>query len=396
MSKPMDNDPSSSNLCLTAARAVTCDSNEPPNTTSRVSTRSSKVMSQDPGEAPNLNTPVNKIRGLVKTLAPRKRQTSKTEDNPNTETPTEQASVKSPSRQNMTLIKSLKRKRTTSTLNLSTSPKKLRNEKQPSEDPNVSTSCNLSPLFPVLKLRRTAGTTNNYVALLSEKNGSSYEQNDLKSNPNSGAAQESSIEDSNAHPHNTRFKGKKRTGRNSDESDNSTKINAINEEDIPLQNGETLVQVYTKRPSTPTSPSTFEENPKGKHSNVNKAYAKRGVQPRHHDQAMRVGEVVWGKVHGHPWWPGRIMGILCHASENDAGFVKVAWYGSTTTSDISCSFLVTFQEHFKQLFKKQKQGAYRRAVREAQQDLQVMSVGEQVLPVWQWIMWCMLWTLGVP
>ena len=369
----MENDTSSSNLCLTAARAVTCDSNEPPSSTSRVSTRSSKVMSQGPGDAPNLNTPVNKIRGLVKTLAPRKRQTNKAADNPNTEAPTEQAPVKSPSRQNMTLIKSLKRKRATSNLNLSTSPKKLKDEKQPSGDPK---SCNLSPLFPVLKLRRTAGTTNNYVALLSEKNGSSCEQNELKSSPNSITSQ-----DSNTHQHNTRFKGKKRTSRNSDESENTKNTDVTNEEDIPLENGEPLVEVYTKRPSTPTSPSAFEENSKGKQSNVNKTYAKRGVQPRHHDQEMRVGDIVWGKVHGHPWWPGRILGILCHASENEAGFVKVAWYGSTTTSDISCSFLVTFQEHFKQLFKKQKQGPYRRAVREAQQDIQFMSVDGQVLPV---------------
>lgn len=92
---------------------------------------------------------------------------------------------------------------------------------------------------------------------------------------------------------------------------------------------------------------------------------------------MRVGEIIWGKVHGHPWWPGRILHIICHATEDKPSFVKVSWYGSTTTSEISCSFLMTFEEHFKQLYKKQKQGAYRRAVRQAQQDLQVMYTGNQ-------------------
>lgn len=351
---------------LTAARAVTCVSNEPPITASRVSTRSSKMMSQDQGATPNLITPVNKIRGLVKTLAPRKRQTKKTGDSPNptTEDPTEPQ--KSP-QQKMTLMKSMKRKRTTSNSNLSTSPKKVKNEEGASDDPKLSR--NLSQLIPVVKLTRTAGTANNYVAFLAEKNGKVDKETDVKSNNQSL--------DSTSHKHNTRYKGKKLTSH--DSNDNRKTPDVQNEQGMSLPNGEPLVEVYTKQPSTPTS--MLDENPKGKHWNVNKAYAKRGVQPRNHNQEMRVGDIVWGKVHGHPWWPGRILGILCQATESVAGFVKVAWYGSTTTSDISCSFLLTFEENFKQLFKKQKHGAYRRAVREAQQDIQVMSVDGQVLQV---------------
>ncbi|XP_028413231.1 PWWP domain-containing protein 2A-like isoform X2 [Dendronephthya gigantea] len=332
---------------------------------SRVSTRSSRMLSQDQRDADEIITPVNKIRGLVKTLTPRKRQAAKREESPS---PTSEP-LKSPQ---MTLLKAVKRKRTSA--NSMTSPKMTKNDED-SIDSKLSLAPNLSPLFPVLKLRRTAGSANSYVALLSEKNGNLNGQNDVKSNENSETSQ-----DKTTHKHNTRFKGKKRSNQ-TEESEIPSRSNEQNEEYFSLPNGESLIEVYTKRPSTPPSINTIEENSRGKHFNGNKAYANRGVQPRNHNQEMRVGDVVWGKVHGHPWWPGRILGILCHASESEAGFVKVAWYGSTTTSEISCSFLVTFQENFKQLFKKQKHGAYRRAVREAQQDLQVMSVDGQVQPV---------------
>ena len=265
----------------------------------------------------------------------------------------------------MTLMTSLKRKRESS--NLSSLPKKVKNEEGSSSESNSSPP--YPQIYPVLTLRRTAGTTNNYVALLSEKNSNIDKETEAKSNNQTPET----VQNNTSHKHNTRYKGKKRM---SPCVESETK----NKQEEILENGEPLVEVYTKRPSTPTSPRILEENTKSKHFNVNKAYAKRGVQPRNHNQEMRVGEIVWGKVHGHPWWPGRILGILCHASEHEAGYVKVAWYGSTTTSEISCSFLATFQENFKQLFKKQKHGAYRRAVREAQQDLQVMSVDGQVFP----------------
>lgn len=332
---------------------------------SRVSTRSSRMLFQDQGDADEVITPVNKIRGLVKTFSPRKRQAAKIENSPSAT----KERLKSPQ---TTLMKSVKRKRTSA--NSMTSPKKTQNDEE-TIDSKLSLSPNLSPLFPVLKLRRTAGSSNSYVALLSEKNSALNGQNDLKSNQNAETSP-----DKTPHKHNTRFKGKKRLN-STEELEVPSRSNEKIEEHISLPNGESLIEVYTKQPSSPPSINTIDENIRGKHSHVNKAYAKRGVQPRNHNQEMRVGDVVWGKVHGHPWWPGRILGILCHASESEAGFVKVAWYGSTTTSEISCSFLVTFQENFKQLFKKQKHGAYRRAVREAQQDLEDMSLDGQAQPV---------------
>ena len=305
----------------------------------------------------------------MKTLAPRKRQAIKIEcsPSPSTDDPTQQQEPQTSPPQKMSLMKSLKRKRTPSKLNLNTSPKKVKNEERPLVDSKLPMSRNV---IPVLTLTRSAGKMNNYVAFLSEKNGDLDKETDVKSN------NQSDVQGNTSHKHNTRYKGKKRTGSNSDKS--LKKSDVQNEGRLSLPNGESLVEVYTKQP---TDTSALGENGKGKYTNVNRAYAKRGVQPRKNTQEMRVGDIVWGKVHGHPWWPARILGILCHATESEAGFVKVAWYGSPTTSEISCSYLATFQDNFKQLFKKQKLGAYRRAVREAQQDLQVMSVHGPDLPV---------------
>ena len=375
ISKAIDNSDSPSKLCLTAARAVTCESDdESPLPVSRVSTRSSSILSKGQGGASNdAITPVHKIRGLVKKLAPRKRQATTQESAKTTEPePEPQSQTEKSPPQKITLMNSLKRKRSNSS---SGNLPKLENwksdEGEPSAESKLSLSGNLSPLFPVLKLRRTAGTRNNYVAVSLHSDNS--KQSEIKSNDqNPETAQEST-----SHKHNTRFKGQKQSGHKCDGVESRS---VEKQECVSLANGESLIEVYTKRTISHSSESMLDEKPKLSKSRANETYAKRGVQPRNHNQEMRVGDIVWGKVHGHPWWPGRILGILCNASENDAGFVKVAWYGSTTTSEISCSFLMTFEENFKQLFKKQKSGAYRRAVREAQEDLQIMSADRQLLP----------------
>lgn len=375
----MDHSGSSSSLCLTTARVITCESSGPSTTSPRIGTRSSR-MPQDESGNPNEVSPVNKIRGLVKTLSPRKRKTTTAEDGPTTQMNSDTAEPQKSPAPKLSLMKSLKRKRTPSISNITIFPKKVKNGNEgPSVNPNTKLSPNISRIFPVLKLTRTAGTTNNYVAFLSEKNRNLGNEPGIKSNDQS--PENSQTESCPSHKHNTRLRRKKHTGEKSEVSSKTTGFQEQNAENISVPNGEALVEVYTQQPGTAMDLNTLEENTKRKHlnRNVNQAYAKRGVQPRNHNQELRVGEVIWGKVHGHPWWPGRILGILCHSTENDAGFVKVAWYGSTTTSDISCSFLMTFQENFKQLFKKQKQGAYRRAVREAQQDLQVMD--EQIKQV---------------
>lgn len=87
--------------------------------------------------------------------------------------------------------------------------------------------------------------------------------------------------------------------------------------------------------------------------------------------AVAVGDVVWGKIHGFPWWPARVLGISgarrpetarCEAQWPQA---KVAWFGSPTTSQLSVAKLSPFRELFRSRFNRKKKGMYRRAVLEA-------------------------------
>lgn len=63
---------------------------------------------------------------------------------------------------------------------------------------------------------------------------------------------------------------------------------------------------------------------------------------------LSIGDVVWGKIHGFPWWPGKVLSIT-----NDDGNpaatqqAHVAWYGSSTSSLMPCDQLSPFLENFK-------------------------------------------------
>lgn len=86
--------------------------------------------------------------------------------------------------------------------------------------------------------------------------------------------------------------------------------------------------------------------------------------------AVTVGDVVWGKIHGFPWWPARILSISGTRREDgevDAPWpeAKVSWFGSPTTSELSVAKLSPFREFFRSRFNRKKKGMYRRAIMEA-------------------------------
>ncbi|XP_075072157.1 PWWP domain-containing protein 2B [Mixophyes fleayi] len=85
-------------------------------------------------------------------------------------------------------------------------------------------------------------------------------------------------------------------------------------------------------------------------------------------KTISVGDIVWGKVHGFPWWPARILSINVNQKENgDPSWQEatVAWFGSPTTSSLSVSKLSSFSEFFKLRFNRKKKGVYRKAIAEA-------------------------------
>lgn len=71
------------------------------------------------------------------------------------------------------------------------------------------------------------------------------------------------------------------------------------------------------------------------------------------------GDIVWGKVVGFPWWPGRVLSVTASSKAH------VAWYASTTSSLMPCDSLSPFLEDYKIRFNKKKRGPYKEAVKQA-------------------------------
>lgn len=81
-----------------------------------------------------------------------------------------------------------------------------------------------------------------------------------------------------------------------------------------------------------------------------------------------VGDIVWAKIYGFPWWPARILTIT--VSRKDSGLLarqeaRISWFASPTTSSLALSQLAPFLENFQLRFNKKRKGLYRRAVTEA-------------------------------
>lgn len=53
------------------------------------------------------------------------------------------------------------------------------------------------------------------------------------------------------------------------------------------------------------------------------------------------GDIVWGKVVGFPWWPGRVISVT------SASRAHVAWFASSTSSLMPCDSLSPFLEDYK-------------------------------------------------
>lgn len=82
-----------------------------------------------------------------------------------------------------------------------------------------------------------------------------------------------------------------------------------------------------------------------------------------------VGDIVWAKIYGFPWWPARVLGITV-ARRGDTGLAvrqeaRVSWFGSPTTSFLPLPQLSPFLETFQSRFDKKRKGPYRRAIAEA-------------------------------
>ncbi|XP_069448620.1 PWWP domain-containing protein 2A isoform X2 [Ovis canadensis] len=121
-------------------------------------------------------------------------------------------------------------------------------------------------------------------------------------------------------------------------------------------------------PSTSTSSSSKEEK-KLSNSLKMKVFSKnvsKCVTPD--GRTICVGDIVWAKIYGFPWWPARILTIT--VSRKDSGILvrqeaRISWFGSPTTSFLALSQLSPFLENFQSRFNKKRKGLYRKAITEA-------------------------------
>ncbi|XP_059486005.1 PWWP domain-containing protein 2A-like [Neocloeon triangulifer] len=92
---------------------------------------------------------------------------------------------------------------------------------------------------------------------------------------------------------------------------------------------------------------------------------------------MNIGDVVWGKIHGFPWWPGKVQSISISRKEDGvcmSAHAHVSWYGSHTSSWMLCDQLNPFLETFKVRYNKKKRGPYKEAIRQATSEAQQLTV----------------------
>ncbi|XP_054723663.1 PWWP domain-containing protein 2A-like, partial [Uloborus diversus] len=89
---------------------------------------------------------------------------------------------------------------------------------------------------------------------------------------------------------------------------------------------------------------------------------------------MAVGDIVWGKIHGFPWWPGKVLALTVSQRDNGAMLSQqahVSWFGSSTSSYMPCNQLTPFLDDFKIRFNKKKRGPYKEAIKQAMHEAQL-------------------------
>ncbi|XP_038595865.1 PWWP domain-containing protein 2A isoform X1 [Tachyglossus aculeatus] len=122
-------------------------------------------------------------------------------------------------------------------------------------------------------------------------------------------------------------------------------------------------------PSTSSTSSSSKEEKKPSNSLKMKVFSKnvsKCVTPD--GRTICVGDIVWAKIYGFPWWPARILTIT--VSRKDNGLLvrqeaRISWFGSPTTSFLALSQLSPFLENFQSRFNKKRKGLYRKAITEA-------------------------------
>jgi len=83
------------------------------------------------------------------------------------------------------------------------------------------------------------------------------------------------------------------------------------------------------------------------------------------NKEIRIGDIVWGKIFGYGWWPGKVLSNV-RDSESSVRRLFCTWMGSNTNSTMSIEDLELFLPNFEKRFDVKKSAHYTKAVVEAQ------------------------------
>ncbi|XP_020581500.1 uncharacterized protein LOC110025386 [Phalaenopsis equestris] len=84
---------------------------------------------------------------------------------------------------------------------------------------------------------------------------------------------------------------------------------------------------------------------------------------------FRIGDMVWGKVKSHPWWPGHIFNVSFASPSvrrmSREGFVLVAFFGDSSYGWFDPAELIPFEPHFPEKSRQTTSRSFVKAVEEA-------------------------------
>jgi len=129
------------------------------------------------------------------------------------------------------------------------------------------------------------------------------------------------------------------------------KTEKIIEPDIPLQPASRRIKRRSTSSNITSAPTKRTKMVSKAHETVVSEKLTRnvltysGADGKH----INVGDVIWGKIVGFPWWPGRVCDIL--VTENHDGIIMehvadIDWYASPTRSSLPCSQIYPFLDEF--------------------------------------------------
>ncbi|XP_043940438.1 PWWP domain-containing protein 2A isoform X2 [Protopterus annectens] len=159
------------------------------------------------------------------------------------------------------------------------------------------------------------------------------------------------------------------------ESSNASVCSSDSTDDLKSSNSEcSSTETFDFPPGSMHAPSTSSSSSSSKEekkiaSSLKRVFSKNVSKCITPDgRTICVGDIVWAKIYGFPWWPARILAIT--VSRKDNGLLvrqeaRISWFGSPTTSFLALSQMSPFLDNFHLRFNKKRRGLYRKAITEA-------------------------------